>query len=497
MAAKALWVSDTTNQTERVPGGRLDAIAEGDIRRRRLTGQAAEQQTFRGNIVESRLEDIEFIGIDFGRCDWKDCRIERATFRDCDLGHASMITNSFADCLFVRCRFPDTSVSDSSYTSCTFDQCDFTSIVVKSSRFEECIFDACTTSNRVIESSLLLRTQWRQMELSLATITGNFGLRRSELNECRLVARIGEVGELSQSAALTVPDLSAIERLRLAYFWTGEIDGDPDALEAALDLRNWSKDAVVQASFGAQLSSFSQFLLALYYANDAPLYPLLILHSRNFGFLEWLGGHHEVGPLYQVAAGVHLSLTREVDAFAVQLSAVLTAAETSPTVHFAAEGPLDRAYFASWFEEHGFGGVQVVSVRPRNSPVDLATTFADHGALVGSIALLLACRTKFELMKLDTALEAPTAQREPEQGRSLVAFSAGFSKSVPSDYEINVRTLLPRSLLLDLHLCFSVATFRRARAVLVGLITPGGAVAAPPPPPRSGGGRSRRRSPRA
>jgi hypothetical protein len=221
------------------------------------------------------------------------------------------------------------------------------------------------------------------------------------------------------------------------------------------------------------------------------------LHSQNFAFLEWLGREEHVPPLFQTAAGIHLTLTREVDAFAAQLSATVAAVEAFSTVHFAAEGPLEPLYFQRWFEEHGLVGVQVVSVRPRNSPVDLATTISEHGALIGALALVLAGRTKFELMKLDKMLEPPAAEGEPGQGRSLVAFCAGFSKGIPGEYEINVRTLLPRSLLLDLHLCFSVAIFKRARAVLVGLIMPGSSVAAPPPTPRSKGGRSQRRSPRA
>ncbi len=492
---EGLWVSDSNNHMTEVPQGLLSEIAEGDIRRRRLSGRAAQRQEFRGNIVESRLEDIEFVEVDFSRCDWKDCRIDRATFIDCDLGHASMITNAFADCIFIGCRFPDTGVSDSSYSGCRFEQCNFTSIIVKSSRFEECFFDGCQTSNRIIESSLLLRTAWRGMELALTLVTGNFGLRQSELSDCRLVSTIGGGDEVSESVALAVPELNPIERFRLSYFWSGEVDGDPEALEAALDLRNWSNDAVVQASLGAQLSSFSQFLLALYYADDAPLYPLLVLHSKNFAFLEWLAGREELLPLYQISAGVHLTLTREVDAFAVQLTVMTDAMDASTTVHFAAEGPVDPDYFRRWFREIGMVGVRVVSVRPRNSPIDLATAFSDHGELIGAIALFLACRTRLELLKLATT--SRTDHDELGRGRSLVAFSAGFSKVSPADYEINVRTLLPRSLLLDLHLCFSVAVFKRARAVLVGLIMPGASVAAPPSTPHSRGGRSRRRSPRA
>ena len=443
-----LRVSGPDNSMIEIPAGLLTELSAGDIRRRRLSGRPTPGQTFHGNIVESRLEDMEFTSIDLSRCDWKDCRVERVAFYDCDLGHASMITNAFADCRFVRCRFPDTGVSDSSFMGCDFEDCDFTSIIVKSSRFEECLFSRCTTSNRIVESSLLLLTEWRDMELALALITGNFGLRHSELTDCRLVSQIGESQEVSSSNILALPDLSPLERFRLAFFWTGEVDGDADALEAALDLRNWGNDAVIQASFGTQLSSFAQFLLALYGIDRCPLYPLLILHSRNFAFLEWLSTREEFLPLYQVAAGVHLTLTREIDGYVAQLSLALAKLAEAQTIHFAAEGPLEVSYFEEWFAQQGVEGIRVVAVRPRNSPIDLAVIFSDANALIAGLALFLASRTKLELIKVGNDLSGGT-EEEPGKGRSLLSFSAGFSKVKPAEYEINVRTILPRSLLLD------------------------------------------------
>jgi hypothetical protein len=104
---------------------------------------------------------------------------------------------------------------------------------------------------------------------------------------------------------------------------------------------------VVQASFGTQLSGFSQLLLALYNLDESPVYPLLVLHSRNFTFLEWLSAREELLPLYQVVAGVHLTLTREIDAFVSQLSAVATVLAREEVMHFAAEGPSPNPCLAS------------------------------------------------------------------------------------------------------------------------------------------------------
>jgi uncharacterized protein YjbI with pentapeptide repeats len=472
MGVIELLVLDAGGGATPVGDGLLSSIEPGDVRRRRLTGQPSPGQAFHNNVVESRLENIDFLSIDFSRCDWKDCRFDDVVYVDCDMSNATFLTNAYSRCRFIRCRFGDTGVSDCTFMECVFEDCDLKSIIVKSSRFEACEFIACDTSNRIIESSLLIHTLWRDMRLEIALVTGNFGLQRSQLLDCDLVYRIKSETPQSVATDLVSLDLNPIERFRYAYFETGLIDEDPAALEAALFLPSWTREAVVHASFGGQLSDLCQFLLKLYEDGDAPTYPLLILHTRNFELLEWLGERPDMRALYQVVAGVHLLLTREVDAYVAQLSALNLAIADRREVHFAAEGPLDVGYFQTWIEDRaGLRGAKVVSVRPRNSPIDLGVLFADNSALVAALALFLACRTKFEL----TDISGRTAGRgtgRARPDRSLVAFSAGFSKTRPSEYELNVQTILPRSLLLDLQLSMNVAVFQRVRAVLVDILIP-------------------------
>jgi uncharacterized protein YjbI with pentapeptide repeats len=501
MRTDELLVSIANNDMESVPDGLLNTISSGDIRRRKLSGRVAPRQSFHGNFVECRFDDVEFDEIDLSRCDWKDCRLRNATFRDCNLGHASFLTNSFESCRFVRCRFPDTSVSDSTFLHCSFDLCDFSHIIVKASRFQATNFSKCKTSNRVIESSLLLATHWSDMELEWAIVLGNFGLRRSDLENCRFVNKSGEQatsGDPGAGSIAASSDLSAIEAFRLSYFTHEAVDGEPTVLEAVLDLRSWGGEAYVQASFAAQLSGFAQFLLSRFDSGEMPLYPLLLLHSSNFAFLEWLSGIEASTALYQTVAGVHLTLTREVDAFAALMSAFVEASKGSGTIHFAAEGPVDVAHFQTWLNHQGIDGISVGSVRPRNSPVDLALIWQDHSALIALIGLFLATRTKIELVRLRERASLDKAERhsEDDAGQPLLTFSTGFSGVRPAEYEINVRTILPRSLLLDLKLNFSVAIFRRVRLVLLDLLSsshPPNAGGSPPALPREAG-RSARRS---
>jgi uncharacterized protein YjbI with pentapeptide repeats len=485
--APELTVSDDQNEMRPVPGGLLNRISAKDIRRKRLSGRVQPGQSFEGNFVESRLQNVEFEQVNLARCDWKDCRIEGALLIDCDLGHASFITNAFFNSRFVRCRFPDTGISDCSFMECIFDECDFTSIIVKTSRFESCHFVKCRTSNRIVESSLLLETRWERMQLEIATVLGNFGLRRSELHQCTLVRRIGGSEQDASKTELTERDaLSPIEEFRLSYFETGIVDGNSEILDKALHLGNWGKDAVIQASLGVQLSGFAQFLLALYMSDQMPFYPLLLLHSQNFNFLEWLSDRGEALPLYQVAAGVHLTLTREVDGFLFKLTDVTRALSSSQILHLVAEGPVDVSYFQNWFGQQELSRVKVLAVRPRHSPVDLTVLVPDYPAVVVLAGLLLATRLRFELSRVSEDLRVTNGHsaQTAQTSQPLIAFSAGLSSSRPAEYEINVRTLLPRSLLVDLHLNVSVAVFKRVREVLVGVLKPAAGSAPPQSPPQ-------------
>ncbi|WP_245258280.1 hypothetical protein [Rhodopseudomonas palustris] len=320
------------------------------------------------------------------------------------------------------------------------------------------------------------------MNLEVGLILGNFGLERSNVQACVLFEKQPDrsLREITWSDLGRIGGhrpLSPIETFRLAFFETGDADGDPDALEQAINPRNWTSEAIIESSFGALLNSFAQFLLALFAANRLPVYGLLRFHTHNFALLEWLSGKPEFSSLYQSAAGVHLSVTREVDAYARAVQEIVDAHTNLLHIRLEADGPLDPSYYESLFREADGGQIRVDWVRPRNSPVEVSLNFFDYATLLSIVALVLATRTKFELSKIQSMgwiASPPTGDRNGEaaNGKQLIAFRTGFSLDRPSEYEINVRTLLPRSFLLDLHLCLNISLFKRVRGVLIGLLLP-------------------------
>jgi uncharacterized protein YjbI with pentapeptide repeats len=452
-----------------------------DLHRLRFRGTPRPGQSFSGNFIECLFEGAKLENINFSRCDWKDCHLSETTFVDCDLGSASIITNSFESCRFIRCRFSDTGISDCIFNRCAFEHCDLSNIVMKSNNIDRSSFSSCKTSNKIIEGSVLIDTKWTDMAIEIGTILGNFGLRQSEFENCTLYVKLAnrdfkamDWGEIS--ALKNNQEFSPVEHFRLSYFEFGTADGDADVFENVLNPRNWSGDAIIEASFSALLTKFTQFLTVLYSSNRLATYAILRFHTYNFELLEWLADRPELPTLYQTAAGVHLTLTREVDKFAVLLQSLVDAHEESRKVRIEAEGPLERSYYEHFFAELGVEGLRIESVRPRNSPVELLVAFFDYTTLMTGIALVLAVRTKIELLKVPRVAKAPSGSRgvraHTEGGRELISFQSGFMPDRPSNFQINVRTLLPRSLLLDLHLSFSVAVFKKVRSILLGLLQP-------------------------
>ena len=314
------------------------------------------------------------------------------------------------------------------------------------------------------------------MAVDARLIFGNFGLLSSELEQCALVVRSSDGGILEYDwtnlgQAASQSDLSPIEYLRYRNFETEDLELDEDALEAALDLRNWKGDVSVQASFGAQLSSFAKFLIALFERDRLPVYPLLILHARNFEALSQLEGRPEFLGLYEKVAGVHWMLAKQAETFLHAVEEWHKVLSRTKILHVAAEGPVDSHYFESWLGETGLGNIKVLSVRPRNSPVDLALLFEHHSSLVGFVALFLSTKTKIRLAKVPQLTGVGQQESSSNNEIDIFAISMGLASSQNSDYQLSIKTLLPKHFLLDLQLGMKVAVFQKARKILVDLLS--------------------------
>jgi hypothetical protein len=324
------------------------------------------------------------------------------------------------------------------------------------------------------------------MDLEIGLITGNFGVKETDLIQCDIV----RFDDQKQKIPVALEELldsrsqwSVLERFRLAYFRSGSVEGDPEILEEAIDPRNWTVDAPIRASLGALVGLFSQFLLAEYTNDVMTFYPILRFHARNYLLLEWLTKRREQPSLYQAVAGVHLTLTREIEEFLAVVEAVAREFSELAPIHLAAEGPLDSKYFANLLGELGFTGIFVGSVMPRNSPVDLAVTVSDHPWLIALVALVLSTRTRIELGSVCPVVAQPhhkDASNSP-QVNQLVTITTGFLQPDKDDFVVSIRTIMPRSLLLDLHLEISLRLLKRARDTFLFFLSQNAAARREPP----------------
>lgn len=455
------------------------AISSADIQGRHFIGKPLKGQSFHGNFVECRFEQVVLEDMDFSRCDWKDCSLEDTIFIRCKLDHSSLISNQYRSCKFIRCIFTDTSISECDLVDTFIDSCDLRHIIIKSAKVQDSHIIRCQTSNRIIESSILLNTKWIETDVEAALVLGNFGVENSDLEHCVLYVRApngtrerGSWDDLETRQPYA--PLSPIERFRLAYFRTGTADGDADALQTAIELTNWKAETLVQASFGSLLSNFADFLLTLYAADKLPAYAILLFHSANYKLLDWLSSRARLaGGLHQVVGGVHWALSREVQDIAAVIHVLIDMIGASAVLRFAAEGPLDCGYYEELLNQIGMTGVSVVAVRPRNSPVDLALQFADRSWLMTMVALFVACHTKVGLLRLPAKVaqgrrgrSGLSADQEMFVHHQIISLESGFGLSRPDAYDIRMQTLLPSSLLLDLRLSLSVSSFKRATETL-------------------------------
>lgn len=451
----------------------ISAIESVDLKGLIISGDFKDQK-FNGNFLECKIINSAFDYIDFSRCDWKDCRIESTVFANCDMGHASDITNVFHNCSFVNCKFEDTGISHTEFENCSFQECDFTNIIIKSSVFTSCVFKSSKTSNRMIESSLILLCKFYNMEIEKRLITGNFGLRFNEFEECKLFSKKID----NQKFFLNWDVLSAfvldrenevVERLRVSYFLNNYIESNGDLLDEALLPVTWLKSIRIVSSFCALISDFSRFLVWLYNNKQSSVLVILKFHTNNFYLLKEVEKNESNSLLYQTLSGIHLTLTKVVEQFSLGLSKLKNRYGHFQVLHFAANGPLDKEHFQSLLDLSQIKDAKVYAVRPRNSPVDLAILSENISTTVTILAFFLATKSKVVVEKIlqDDYTEE---NQSLSTTKSLFSFTTGLTAQDKGNWGLDLQVLLPHSYLFNLNLQIPTKYIMKFGSVLLEIL---------------------------
>ena len=456
-----------------------------------LCGHLREEHCLnRANIISSRLSELRASRADFSYVDFKDCLLESCHFEECVFDFGALISNTLRDCTFLKCRFFNMSMTSVEFHRVQFEECDLSNIVMKYCKLYGSTMRSCQTSNKLIESSILLDTTFDETDIYLETVTGNFGLRRPEIRHAKILGLSGGRGtqpltreELTQLAS--EPDaLVSLETFRLAYFLDPTLLAGSEALDAALDVRTWLALCRIPGTFAAMLESFSEFLLHRFYADEVTLHTLLLFHSITEALQsQFREGESATGTLYRSVLGVHMTLTRAVEDFFLVLEEFATSAPA--TIHLVAEGPPREEYFREVLSPLlSEPGLQLREVRPHNSPSELLLSWVNDKSLLILLGLFLATRTHLEIRKLRRA-GPPWTRGEDESGKlaklgegggvpgtELFRYSMGRTPRRKHSYHLEIRALMPGSLLVDLRLNVSTGLIAKLRRVLVSLISP-------------------------
>ena len=461
-----------------------------DLVNYRLTGTIPQEPDFRiVNFVGCVLHDVGADGVDFSECDFKDSLLNRATFSGCKFDGGTFATTFFSETEFRECTFYNLAAHSCDFHRVQFNNCDLTNLLVKSSRFSQCSFENCITSNKICEMSTLFDVTFSRTAIQIDTILNNFGLTSDCLHDSQI--RSGRVREAHSSlsiehlTALVESDQrSALERLSLEYFLTHTLLNGSPRLDQSLDITRWSRIYRNPGSFIELLDKFAEFLVYLYDENRLALHPIILLHHVTGTLADAISPGENLHRVVISLGGTHLILSRIVEGFLEGLDLASQCFKNS--VVFLVDGPEDPAFFQDmlepWLQNEG---VVISRLQPRNSPLSLELTAGDAAALLPIIAVFLATRTKLEITRLKTTLEQrskrsgkkpgskPSRSKgrlSPQSSHRLLELRSGFVKEPSLGYELQLRSLMPGSLLIDLRLNFSTSVLQRLRKTLLDLL---------------------------
>jgi hypothetical protein len=338
-----------------------------------------------------------------------------------------------------------------------------------------------------MEMSTLDKTTFARTDIQLQTLTSNFGLTLDDISGSRI--RSGRDREsfkfldaVDLQAELRHDRWSAMEKLRIEYFLKPDFVQGSQYLDQALDLTRWTEVYNNPGSFVELLESFSEFMTHLYSSDRLTVHTILLFHNITSKLTDMLPQRDDFHRLAMSLGGAHMILSRIVEEYLGCLDRIL--ARSTSSINLLVEGPFDKAYYsqalAPWFT---LGEMSIDSLIEHNSPLELGVSAGDVAALIPLLAVFLAARTKIEIVKLHDRNWGGPSQREKEspnhlfpsqqmqRRNQLLSISAGLTPDSPRRYEIQVRSLLPGSLLVDLQLQVGTQVIGKVRKIILDLLS--------------------------
>lgn len=445
-----------------------------ELRRVRLRGKVANfKVSDRCNVLESQLVTLETETVDFSGCDFKDNSFSHCQFIDTKFVGTGFVLNTVSKTFFAGCNFYDTVVQNCEFYDVEFRECDFTSLVIKDCTFSNCRFVRCRTANKVFEMCLLNQCRFVETELQVQTVVENFGLRASEVETVLRSDRLDHPHEPADRPAverLLESERRPLARLALFYYLNGDLTDGSEHLDAALEVGYWIRSQSTVGSFSIVLTRLCEFLMQLHERNELAYLPLLQLHTVTGALAMAVPPDTRMRQAEFAVYGVHLSVGRQIDGFIESLQRIKETRRRNWT--FLVEGKHPRSFYRTELNEFfRRGRPRILSLRPHNSPWEMALSFGSTGGVAAFMALFLATRTRVELQRITThAIVASTPRGCKRPRTRLAQITLGGAKLNEARSLMHLTAQISPTLAADIHLSISTRFVGKARKLMLNLL---------------------------
>ncbi|MCM5554142.1 pentapeptide repeat-containing protein [Pleomorphomonas sp. NRK KF1] len=419
----------------------------GDIVGRLITDDV-HSAAFKNNFQRCAFRNCSINSCRWREVDFKDCAFTSTVFFDCDLSGGSTVSCTFSKCRFVDCDFTGAAFHECIYNDCLFERCKFQTSMIRNSRLSRCSFSSCETSNKLFDGCLLFDNIFNETRLDFRSIIDNFGLTIQQISSILIRndrSYPGSTQHEFHDSVYEYKELNPFEIFRLSFYLGGSEFSDGAILDSVFDPKSWTFMVRAPVNFSRLLQDFADFILFLYDGSSCPSLLVLKLSILSDEIWSTFAEKYEDAHLAQTAAGIHLQCLQRLDLLE-QVSQLIASNGGNRIVYRSFDDADDEQIAAVANDLSKKLKDASVSIRPRNSPVDIVFTIGNSVTLLLGIYIFLNTRTRFQLQKIGkqplaeeigTIVNFEIGGAQKEEMKSLLVISGSVPKVAHFRFDIN------------------------------------------------------------
>ena len=138
-----------------------------------VSGATAQENSLKGLLQKSHLENILFKNCTFQTWNVQDCQFTRCRFLDCDFKETAFSSTVLESCLFDNTRFVDVKFSSCEMDLCQFQACAGKVFSLTRLKAPLSVWSGCKFEDSVIDSALMVFSDMSHCEFLNTYINGS------------------------------------------------------------------------------------------------------------------------------------------------------------------------------------------------------------------------------------------------------------------------------------------------------------------------------------